>query len=71
MSLAESESSIIAPPSPDKISGAAHLPVIASYNMRSLFPKIGNVKNYLIERGISIGFFSEIWQKAENRNHKF
>ena len=39
--------------------------------MRSLFPKIGNVKNDLIERGISLGFFSEIWQKLENKNHKF
>ena len=64
MSISESvsENSLITPPpaSPDKISAAVHLPTIATYNMRSLFPKIGNVKTDLLERGISLGFFSEI-----------
>ena len=68
MSLAESESCIIAPPPPDKISGAAHLPVIASYNMRSLFPKIGNVKNDLIERGIRARILQ--WNMAEGWKYK-
>ena len=74
VSFSESENSLITSPPPtlhDKISDAAYLPAIASYNMRSLFPKIGNVKNDLIERGISLGFFSEIWQKLENKSHKF
>ena len=69
-----SEHSLITSPPPtlhDKISDAAYLPAIATYNMRSLFPKIGNVKNDLLERGISLGFFSEIWQKLENKSHKF
>ena len=39
--------------------------------MRSLFPKINNVKNDILERGISLAFFSEIWEKSENKNHKF
>ena len=47
ISFSESENSLITSPPPtlhDKISDAAYLPAIASYNMRSLFPKIGNVK---------------------------
>ena len=54
----------------DKISAAQYLPAVASYNMRSLFPKIGNVKTDLIERQIDVGFFSEIWQKSENKKHQ-
>ena len=75
ISLTESDSDIQSTAGPsghqDKISAAVHLPTIATYNMRSLFPKINNVKNDLLERGISLGFFSEIWQKLENKNHQF
>ena len=74
ISFSESENSLITSPPPtlhDKISDAAYLPAIATYNMRSLFLKIGNVKNDLLERGILLGFFSEIWQKLENKSHKF
>ena len=55
----------------DKITAAMDLPTVASYNMRSLFPKIENVKTDILERGITVGFFSEIWEKLENKNHKF
>ena len=55
----------------DKRSAAWHLPTVASYNMRSFFPKVGNVKKDILERGISCGFFSEIWQKSENKSHMF
>ena len=48
-------------PNNDKITAASHLPTVATYNMRSLFPKLGNVTT---ERGISVGFFSEIWEKS-------
>ena len=71
----ESENSLIIPPpaacNTDRISSAVHLPTIATYNMRSIFPKIGNVKTDILERGISCGFFSEIWEKSEKKNHKF
>ena len=72
----ESENCLIIPPPlpaqrPDKISTALHLPTIATYNMRSIFPKIGNVKTDILERGISCAFFSEIWEKSEKKNHKF
>ena len=71
ITISESESSslITAPIRRDKITSAVHLPAIATYNMRSLFPKLGNVKINLLERGISLGFFCEIWQKAENKKH--
>ena len=38
--------------------------------MRSLFPKVGNVTTDILERGITVGFFSEIWEKSENKAHK-
>ena len=58
------------PNNPDKIACALHLPTVATYNMRSLFPKIGNLKTDLKERKIDCAFMSEIWEKKENKNHK-
>ena len=71
-SISESENSVIIPTNQasDKISAAAHLPTVATYNMRSLFPKVGNVTTDILERGITVGFFSEIWEKSENKAHK-
>ena len=68
----ESDTSLIIQPNikPDKITAALDLPAIATYNMRSIWPKLGNVKIDLIERHISLGFFCEIWQKSENRSHE-
>ena len=69
--LNESEDSLIIPTQiQDKISAAQYLPAVATYNTRSLFPKIGNVKTDLIERQIDVGFFSEVWQKSENKRHQ-
>ena len=48
---------------------AQNLPVIAAYNVRSFFPKLNSVKTDLIEREISLSFFSEIWEKKESKNH--
>ena len=30
-------------PNNDKITAASHLPTVATYNMRSLFPKLGEI----------------------------
>ena len=67
----ESDDSVIIQPNiqQDKITTAVDLPAIASYNMRSIFPKLGQLKIDLIERDISLGFFCEIFQKSENKNH--
>ena len=48
---------------------ALNLPTVASYNVRSLFPKIGRFKTDMIERGISVSFVSEIWEQSENKEH--
>ena len=67
----ESDTSLIIQPNikQDKFTAAADLPAIATYNVRSIFPKVGQVKIDLIERKITLGFFSEIWQKAEIKKH--
>ena len=55
----------------DKITGAKCMPVVATYNMRSLFPKIQNLKTDILERNISLAFLCEIWEKSENKKHQF
>ena len=47
------------------------MPTVVTYNMRSLFPKVGNLKTDLLERNIQVAFLCEIWEKAENKQHKF
>ena len=54
----------------DNISASANLPTVATYNCRSLFPKIGNFKTDLLERKIDVGFACEIWEQKENKVHK-
>ena len=55
---------------PDKITSALSMPVVATYNMRSLFPKIGNLKTDILERNIQVAFLCEIWEKSENKMHQ-
>ena len=54
----------------DRITCAVNLPTIATYNCRSLFPKLGNIKTDIIERTIDVAFLCEIWEKKENKNHQ-
>ena len=54
----------------DKIDVALNLPIVASYNMRSLFPKIQNFTTDILERNIDVAFVTEIWENAENINHQ-
>ena len=56
---------------PDKISAALSLPTVATYNCRSLFPKIKSLKTDLLERNIDAGFLTEIWQQTHNNEHNF
>ena len=53
----------------DKISAALNLPIVATYNVRSLFPKIRNFKTDMLERRISVSFVSEIWQREDKKQH--
>jgi hypothetical protein len=40
----------------DKIVDALNLPTVATYNLRSLFPKVGNLTTDMLERNIDCGF---------------
>ena len=51
----------------DKISAALNLPIVATYNVRSLFPKIGNFKTDMLESKISVSFVSEIWELSDKK----
>ena len=55
---------------PDKIRAAQFLPSVATYNVRSIFPKLGNIRTDMLERNISVGFFSEVWEKSGKKSHK-
>ena len=55
----------------DKITAALSLPTVATYNCRSLFPKIESLKTDLLERKIDCGFLVEIWEQKQNAEHKF
>ena len=45
---------------------ALNLPTVASYNVRSLFPKIRSFKTDMLIRAVSVAFVSEIWEQKEN-----
>ena len=47
------------------------LPIIAVSNLRSLIPKISNFKNDFLEREISAGLLSEVWEKANCKKQQF
>ena len=58
-------------PRHDKISTAINLPIIATYNVRSLIPKIQSLKNDILERSVSLAFLQEIWEQTDDKNHQF
>ena len=46
---------------------ALTLPRISSYNMRSIFGKIGNFSADMNDRSTDISFLTEVWEKKENK----
>ena len=48
-----------------------NLPIVATYNARSLFPKISNFKTDMLERNIAVSMVCEVWQKSEDKQHLF
>ena len=54
----------------DKVSTALALPKIATYNMRSLMPKLESLKTDIIERSIDIAFLQEIWENSDSESHQ-
>ena len=61
--ISESENN----PRKDKVTAALNLPIMATYNVRSLFPKICNFRTDMMERNISVSFVSEIWQGSDKK----
>ena len=55
----------------DKITAARCLPKVATYNLRSLLPKIVSLSTDILERKIDCSFLSEIWEQVDNINHQF
>ena len=49
---------------------ALSLPVILSYNMRSLWGKLDSFSEDVHERSGEIIFLCEVWEKNENKKHK-
>ena len=49
---------------------ALTLPKIANFNVRSLFPKIGNFALDMKERESDISFLTEVWEKKEKKKHQ-
>ena len=47
-----------------------NLPTFTVYNMRSLWSKINNLAEDIIERDVDISFLSEVWEKKENLQHQ-
>ena len=50
----------------DQISAASFLPIIATYNLRSLLPKMSSLKTDLVERKIDVAFSQEVWEPSDN-----
>ena len=42
------------------------IPKIATYNLRSMYPKINHLKTDILERSIDVSFLQEIWEPQKN-----
>ena len=77
LSILSEDSNITPHPPPplrvkqDKILTAQHLPTVATYNLRSMVPKVGSLATDLLERKIDCGFCQEIWYKEEDKKHNY
>ena len=58
-------------PKVDKSTAALSLPIVATYNLRSLMPKVQSLKNDLLERSVDIGYLQEIWEQTDNKAHQY
>ena len=66
----DNKNNITSPLCPDRTDTITTLPTVATYNMRSFFPKIENFKTDMKERNIQISFLSEIWQKSDDKDQQ-
>ena len=49
---------------------ALDLPAFTVYNMRSIWSKLNNLAEDIIDRSVDISFLSEVWEKKENTKHQ-
>ena len=54
----------------NKLLEALNLPAFTVYNMRSLWSKINNLAEDIIDRSVDISILSEVWEKKENLKHQ-
>ena len=55
----------------DKITTAKYLPTVATYNLRSMLPKLDSLITDILERNIDCGFCQDIWFKEEDKSHQY
>ena len=55
ISSSDTDTSVVYPKA-DKIHSALNLPIVATYNLRSLLPKVKSLRTDLIEREIDVAF---------------
>lgn len=55
----------------DKIAAALNLPIVATYNLRSMIQKLKSLKIDILERSVDLGFLQEIWEQEDNKDHQF
>ena len=53
----------------DNIPTASSLPSLATYNLRSLAPKIESLKTDILERKVDVAFLQEIWEKTTDEEN--
>ena len=54
-----------------ELTAALSLPTIATYNLRSMFPKVRNLTTDILERKIDLSFLVEIWEQVHKPEHQF
>ena len=55
----------------DKIAAALNLPIVATYNLRSMIQKLKSLKIDILESSVDLGFLQEIWEQEDNKDHQF
>ena len=57
-------------PNIESANASLNLPIVATYNMRSLLPKVKSLKSDILEREIDVAFIQEIWENIDNVDYK-
>ena len=50
---------------------ASSLPTVATYNMRSLLPKVNSLKTDINGRDIDVAFLQEIWEDSDDLIYQY